>query len=286
MSFLETTATEKQTNYKKRAHSLQSISNRLTKRISLFTSFCCKGGMALEASLTIPIFLLFIMTIMSFMEVLCLRSDLTGALHQAGNTVAFTSYAQEETNVQRAEAIIEKYMLNNAAYSHWILPEGALQFGQSEYKESSGNLHLVVTCEPTYFSGWFPLPQLQIVSQYYGHCWVGYCGGDFAQTEVMKDCYVYITETGTVYHKDRACTYLNPSIQTTSKEELVNKRNQAGGIYHICELCGNGNGNYVYVTTYGDRCHSDRMCSGLKRTIYTIRLSEVGKRPPCSKCGF
>ena len=61
------------------------------------------------------------------------------------------------------------------------------------------------------------------------------------------------------------------------------------GKYKICERCCHGitpqDGEEVYITIYGDRYHKSRTCSGLKRTIREIMLSQVGNRAPCSKCG-
>lgn len=35
--------------------------------------------------------------------------------------------------------------------------------------------------------------------------------------------------------------------------------------------------NTVFITDQGNRFHYDLNCGGIKRTIYMIRLSEVGK---------
>ena len=40
----------------------------------------------------------------------------------------------------------------------------------------------------------------------------------------------------------------------------------------------------VFITDQGNRFHYDLNCSGIKRTIYMIRLSEVGNRKQCSRC--
>lgn len=60
-----------------------------------------------------------------------------------------------------------------------------------------------------------------------------------------------------------------------------------GGIYHLCERCGwmPGNDGNCYVTDYGDRYHTSLSCSGLKRKVYTVPLSEVKGKGACSKCG-
>ena len=97
---------------------------------------------------------------------------------------------------------------------------------------------------------------------------------------------VYITKTGTAYHLDRNCTYLNPKIKTAPAQSVTDLRNASGGKYAPCGSCGaGGSGNQVYITDYGSSYHKRLECPGLKRTIYTVPLSEAGTRGRCSKCG-
>ncbi|MCD7819835.1 MAG: hypothetical protein LUH07_12430 [Lachnospiraceae bacterium] len=96
---------------------------------------------------------------------------------------------------------------------------------------------------------------------------------------------VYVTASGTVYHVDSECTYLKLSIQTVDADALDSLRNNSGEIYHACELCGSDSGSTVYITKEGNRYHSSLSCSGLKRTVTQVKLSEVGDMHVCSKCG-
>lgn len=124
----------------------------------------------------------------------------------------------------------------------------------------------------------------EIENHYYGHAWIGYMLS--GSSEKQEEIYVYITETGTVYHKNRGCSYLNPSIHSVSSGMLESLRNRGGGIYYACPLCADRRirGNY-YITDYGTNYHTSVNCSGLKRTIYEVKLSEVGGKGACSKCG-
>lgn len=94
-----------------------------------------------------------------------------------------------------------------------------------------------------------------------------------------------MTETGTVYHKDRSCTYLKLSIRKVSYSVTGKLRNRYGEKYYACSCCRSGVGATVYITDTGNRYHADRSCSGLKRTIHKIKESEVSHLPSCSKCG-
>ncbi len=131
----------------------------------------------------------------------------------------------------------------------------------------------------------FGIPTQRLLSRGYAHAWTGYkkgsgSGGGSGEEERM----VYITETGTVYHLSRSCTHLDLKIYPIDSSELEGARNGGGGRYKRCELCGGGSGT-VYITAEGDRYHSSLSCSGLKRTIYEVPISQVGGRKACSRCG-
>lgn len=111
--------------------------------------------------------------------------------------------------------------------------------------------------------------------------WNGYEKGGFAQDDEET---VYVTETGLVYHRDYHCTYLELSIRMVNIEDVDSLRNADGGRYRSCIHCGGGNG-LVYITDDGDCYHSSLSCSGLKRTIYAVPLSEVIGKGECSRCG-
>ncbi len=98
---------------------------------------------------------------------------------------------------------------------------------------------------------------------------------------------VFITETGTVYHLFRDCTYLKLSIQEVNAGQVSGLRNEAGGKYTECNLCKDSAADgrqTVYITDSGDRYHYNLACSGLKRTIITIPVSQAGERNLCSRC--
>lgn len=114
--------------------------------------------------------------------------------------------------------------------------------------------------------------------------WTGYEAGGFGEED---DQIVYVTDTGVVYHKNPHCTHLDLSIHAAASSELNSLRNENGGKYHACEKCVHGSsmGGSVYITDQGDRYHNSLTCSGLKRTVYTARISEVPGKRACSKCG-
>ena len=131
----------------------------------------------------------------------------------------------------------------------------------------------------------FHIPVLHYKEKMRMKTWTGYV--KTYEAGIGDNELVYVTETGIVYHRNYQCTYLEPSVRSVAKTQLGELRNSSGGIYHLCERCGwmPGNDGNCYVTDYGDRYHTSLACSGLKRKVYTVPLSEVKGKGACSKCG-
>lgn len=109
-------------------------------------------------------------------------------------------------------------------------------------------------------------------------------GVDIAESED----YVYITKTGTVYHNSRNCRYLNIKLKNVKFNTVGLLRNENGAKYSACDICVKQKldiGTDVYVTTDGNRYHTDMNCSGIIRYVITINQKDVGDRKPCSVCG-
>ncbi len=107
------------------------------------------------------------------------------------------------------------------------------------------------------------------------------------EEENTDDTIVYITEEKVVYHRSLKCPSLNLVISACPLTEVPDKRNKGGGKYYKCERCARGRApEIVYISKDGDRYHYKRNCSGLKRTITEIKLSEAEKtRRACKRCG-
>ncbi len=90
---------------------------------------------------------------------------------------------------------------------------------------------------------------------------------------------VYIADGSEVYHRNRNCTYLRPSVVKTSLEIAKSKRLKK------CRYCGSPAGNTVYITEYGEVYHSTDHCSRIIRNIREVDLDDISL-PPCSKCGY
>ena len=99
-----------------------------------------------------------------------------------------------------------------------------------------------------------------------------------------EDAVVYVTESGTVYHKSKTCTYLYIQLAAVPYEKVGTMRNLYGEKYTACELCIKRGGlTKVYTAASGTKYHRTTECSALKRSILEKKQNEVSL-PPCTKC--
>lgn len=115
--------------------------------------------------------------------------------------------------------------------------------------------------------------------------WTGYDPGMDTTAEAEQDEYVYVAEYGTVYHRNRECSHLNITMQIIAAEDIDKCRNNSMEKYYPCEKCGGNGTGILFITPDGNRYHSSAKCSGLKRKIKTVKLSEVQGMEACSLCG-
>lgn len=283
-----------------RAHLSVLYLHEPLKRASSFTSRKLRASLTVETAIAMPLFLFFLIQIMSAMNMIGLQSRLNAALHQTGNKIAFAGYVYDKTvgsslpggisSVMLTESFARSQILDYAGKKYLdnsCIKNGAagISFRETSIMEENDlvEIYLSYQIEPLFTVMGFA--DFNVSQCYYGRAWTGYDVEKDISDFTKEDPMVYITETGTVYHTNRNCTYLNPSVESTAMEALDGCRNQSGGKYYPCEICGRkGNTGTVYITNQGNSYHTFITCSGLKRTIYTIPLSEAVGRRQCSKC--
>lgn len=262
-----------------------------------------QAGMTVEASIIMPFFLLLILSLLSFMEIIRLQNTITMGLREAGAPMTVYGYVsnrvQENTEVNYA-GVVPNVILTYGYVSDKVkdfagedylncspLSGGAaaIQYITSSIMEQNDQVDLrAVYFAELDFNVAF-LPKLTLVSRYFGRAWTGF-QVDENEFQSNQEIYVYVTPNGTVYHMSRECTHLQLSVSSCFWEEVKQKRNRNGGRYYPCILCGKKeNPRIVYITAEGDRYHMSIQCPGLKRTINIIPLSQAGGRTRCKRCG-
>lgn len=309
MPFLRSTTTKSK---KSTAHSLRAYLvayqgsriylplSRLLRRASFILSRK-RGSMTLEAAFALPFFLFAVLNILFAVNIIGTQSRINAALHQVGNKLAFAGYAYENTlgeilpealsgvaitegyaRGQIVEYVGRSYLENSCVKGG----AGGLSFTGSSVMGTEDVIDLNISYRVRPFVELMGFDGFLLSQRYYGRAWTGYDVTGSVGGGTEEDPMVYITKTGAVYHLDRNCTYLNPEIETVSAQAVPDRRNASGAKYAPCGSCGAGGGaDQVYITSYGSSYHKRLDCPGLKRTIYTIPLSETGARGRCSKCG-
>ncbi len=135
-------------------------------------------------------------------------------------------------------------------------------------------------------------PDLSVRCTYYGHAFTGYeigsgIGSDSGgEGDAPSEGNVIVAENGVVYHTDPDCVYLKPRVREVDASELKKLRANDGSIYHPCEYCHPSPEGRVFITPDGNRYHSSKNCSSLKRTTHEETVEEAGSHlRPCPKCG-
>lgn len=250
------------------------------------TSTRKKGSITVEAAMAVPIFFFATLALVYLLEILSVQTAVRSGLQEAGKKLAVQ--AVEVTAVIPAN--LEREVVNSVGAERL---ERSIVDGGSSGIDCNGSYLSPLTgigeIQAAYHVR-IPVPVFNIApisckETMRIKAWTGYEAGGFGDEDDNQ--IVYVTDTGVVYHKDPHCTHLDLSIHTTTASELGGLRNENGGKYHACEKCvrGSHSGGNVYITNQGDRYHTSISCSGLKRTVYTTRISEVPGKRACSKCG-
>lgn len=254
------------------------IKNLNLKEASLCTFQ--RGSFTIEAAVVIPIVAGFLVCILFFFRMLQVQAAVDEALCYAGRKVAV------ESSITESEAAL---FLSAELFFYQIIDEYECvekyvengNFGISLLKSDFSGEDISLRAEysmklPVSF---FELGRVYLWQQNTFRKWTGDGG-----TNEQK--WVYVSATGTVYHKTMDCRSIRVSVRQTAYSNIEGLRGKNGQKYYPCSSCVEEvlNQEIVYYTDYGVLYHKDISCSPLKRTVTRIPLSEVGNRTECRFC--
>ena len=240
-------------------------------------------SITLEAAMAVPIFFLAVISLLYLLEMMALHTAVRSGLQYAGKQLAEEAYVAQMLLPSRIESDVV-YAIGSERLDRSIVQggSGGIQCNGSRMSFSTGIAELEAVYQVRIPIPLFAVVPIQCRESMRIKAWTGYERTGFG---AENDETVYVTETGMVYHRDYHCSYLDLSIHLVSVQEVSSLRNESGGKYYPCEHCGGKSSGLVYITENGDRYHSSLSCSGLKRTIYAVPLSEVVGKGACSRCG-
>lgn len=262
---------------------LYSNALRCIKRASLPLTVTCTASVSIEASVAIPIFIFCILEILSLLNYLSVYSGVLYAMKSVSEPIAIYSYAYDEFVFSEGYLKTQIQQMCDSNLYHNTIKGGTkgihLLGSRIDSEESCLDVVTYYMVKPIIdFAG----TELFFVNRYYTRMWTGYDTGK-PQTDMV---YVYITQSGNVYHLKEDCTHLKLSISRVDADDLYHVRNESGEKYSKCIVCGKDDivKDDYYITKQGDRYHMNINCSSLKRTIYCVEKEEVENWPVCSRC--
>ncbi|XCP85449.1 pilus assembly protein [Roseburia hominis] len=244
------------------------------------------GSITVEAVFCVPLFFYAAICLIWLLEILAIQDAVRSGMQEAGKRMAEKVYEiPVMMPVQLQRDIVASIGAERLDRSLVEGGSSGLDCGKSYMIPGTGILEIKVVYQVR-----LPIPVFVIEPIKYQETmrikgWNGYSKAGFM--ERSDPTVVYITETGIVYHRNYHCTYLEPSVRMVPLDAVEGLRNESQGKYHACERCmrRHGASGMVYITEYGNRYHSTLECSGIKRTVYAVPISEVRGRGACSKCG-
>ena len=244
---------------------LERVSLSVSQLLRRFSDDRQKGSVTAEAAVAVPVFFLAVVTMLYLLEMMAVHTAVRSGLQYAGKKAAKESCVTQMLMPSRIENDLV-YAVGEERLGRSIVRGGSSGIDCSRSKMSARTGIGKLTTE---YQVVIPVPLFGIAPV---KC---------SETMKIKAWSGYEREGWMDYH----CSHLDLSIRMTHLELVEGLRNENGGKYYPCEHCVKGNGGNIYITNSGDRYHSSLSCSGLKRTIYAIPISEAAGKGACSRCG-
>ncbi|MDD7208963.1 MAG: hypothetical protein PUH29_02730 [Lachnospiraceae bacterium] len=272
-------------NKKKKALQAWPVKRCLQKksRVSCFAS--CRASVTVEASLIFPLFLCAVCTFVGMGQMMLAETEIKYAVSQTAKICASREAVRMKEGTGNAAGTVSGNVFFSV-YDGGSLCENVISGGKSgikvsvrkgEGQEIRVEAVYVLRMPVPFFQGLCSVHKAMGVSRIYSG-YVAHGAEDFFDGNRI----VYVAEYGEVYHTSPNCSHICITITDHEKiEQMI-----SSPAWHPCEKCmKNGiQPDVIYMTEYGDCYHSSLSCSGLKRTIKAVRLSEVSNLALCSRC--
>ena len=244
-----------------------------------------RGSLTIEAALVLPIFIFMMVCVMSLSALLLFQLSLKASMQEEMKLCAMQNV---EGQIPSADEMAQRILSPINEIILAIAPVEGKSDGIEFSEEGSTDeiLRLQARYKAKLYYDFADLFAREFAQEAVYHNWDGYRLGLCSDVGDVEEEYVYITETGEVYHRSRNCSHIRLRIRQIAGSQIETARNSSGGRYKSCEHChSRPTDGSIYITEDGDRYHNSLSCSGLKRTVTAVPISQVGDRRPCSRCG-
>lgn len=270
-----------------------------------------RGGITVEASIVLPIVVFAMVVLIQVMVFMNLQLKIQTALyHQAVKAAGYSYLADSVENYLTEDMDTDDYAalmsimrngITEAVIKYMVEGELGSEFFEKPWIKGGGDglniifrqgdgereLDVVLqyelrTCFDIFGIGNIPMTARAVLGR-----WSGVTRIAEDEDDLQENGKVYITKSGTVYHLYRDCTYLSISLTRIMSGQSGAYRNASGGKYYPCSVCVRkeyGEGDYVYISKYGECYHADNKCRNIYHNVIEIAVNDVGSRSLCSKC--
>ena len=257
-----------------------------------------KASITVEAAFALPLFIIFSMQLLSVFEMMTMYCRLQKALQETTAEVAMLLYVSDdpeqskETSLLLSETFVREEIIRKAGMeriNNSVISGGTLglHLFRSDVATNGSDVNLVLTYRVEPWFSFHGIGGMTLVNRCCVKAWNGFEKEEANPGEEEGGQTVYVTRTGVAYHLYSDCTYIKADSHKVTKEELPFARNEDGEKYYPCEFCSKNNSSdceEYYVSTYGNRYHTDSSCKALVKDVEAIPLQDVGDRHLCSKC--
>ena len=269
-----------------------SLSIPCGEKTSRCASSFHKGSLTVEAALVFPLAVFALTAFLYLFFLLQVRTEIGRALTDAGRELSQMACVSEDAGSLAPSALamlygkreVENYLEGRMAAE--IINGGSegISFLGTFWEEETSTLTLQASFQVVFPPGiaWFH--PIQVTQKRIVRGFTGFSGRE-GDPEIEDSSLVYVTDHGTVYHRDLSCRYLKLSVRQTELDKVDDLRSGDGSRYYPCERCWEEGAEIVFLTEEGNRYHQTLNCSSLVRGIHTVRLWDTGGLPPCSVCG-
>lgn len=271
-----------------------------------------KGSFTVEAAVAVPVFFFALLVFLYLFKVMLLQLQLQSGLTEAAKELSQLGYVRSNTvNTDTSDknntvcewdslaqnliisSEVNKYFPQKDNYS--VMLKRNISYDSSSYLEDNQSIDLIGEYTIRLPVPIFHFAEIAVVQRVRTRAFTGTKQLLTSEHDSVKvgqeedDEYVYITETGRVYHRSLECSSLNLKIFECEFNRVDSKRNSSGGKYKRCEKCCKNRNEITlaYICEDGDAYHASIECSGLKRIIRKVRLCDImDEMRACKKCGI
>lgn len=241
---------------------------------------CNRGSVTVEASLVVPLFLFFLLTVVKLYGMLFAEAKIHQALAEAAGYTAQYCYLESRIKTEKHTQITANTAILSSQFRRYLGEDSWVVRNVSGGKNGIVISRKIDEVNPKIFYaradyclgvkipflGTYQMRRTSVIKQ---KAFLGFEPGE------EEDCYVFITPNQEVYHMRRDCTHLELKVQRTSGTAGLSP----------CRYCGGRQTGNYYIAEEGRVYHCNRDCSGLKRTVHRVNKKKVAGLGPCQRCG-